>query len=809
MSGETSTQIIQCPTCGVQNRIPRTTEVMRVSCFHCRSAFWVNRHKHLLHRLRRNSSYILVVVGVLVVFLGYWFYSNGSPWPRGSKWITISYGGLVDGSVITHNGETVEEVIAKLSANSDNLDGLVQPYLEPFSLLCHDVLLAEQGPDSVPLINILLNYLPNAEVPAWVALAREGHFQIYYNQEKIRVFIHGIDAETALAKHLGIIRHPLRSILESSGITIQTIETYVFTNSYASQTIKLNVVPLQLKTVDLTLDPTLQIPNLAGISDLLDVGVRLEAVEVDDDDNLHFYGHKDSTQTLAGFPLSLSDLAVAYRAVFHCGKNEPYISLDQHEDNRYAKVNFGGLLEDTRIGHVVLEADKLFKTMSTGIDPNTHKIMKDSISGRIPGFVTEDDRSFLDAETGHVQIRYWFYPDSIGTVTDGEIGAILSHRFIADVERTDKDLKVGAATRKTIDHLNANYADYSTILLPYRELDVVGRLIALFSWLQSMNMNSRIDLDAFLAVPVPAFDTPDSTKKMLAIASVANPSSVRLNETNVSQYTRVAYASPLIDKYGAGSTDSTIIDNMLRRVSNLDNSIFAPQYFKELDSTASSLEYQIKKSESALNVMESRISELSMRITLGKVEHIDEHNLLVDDYNRMARKLKSLVDRYNTLANKINAINLKQGFNVSIGGGINLRSGDIKSVVQNKQNLRLIELRNSKTSFLLENRIEAGNGWLRNQSNPGRIASSNLSVTQWLRSSGDIKESAKSLDSKQVKYSFVDTPLSWKVEAANTHIYRSVEFSRQSNELRVHESLLSERILSAKRADSRTYTFYH
>ena len=80
----------------------------------------------------------------------------------------------------------------------------------------------------------------------------------------------------------------------------------------------------------------------------------LQAIEILRDGSFYLYGKKEAPPTLAGMPMTLSDLAVAYRAVFWPGYSEPYISLDKHEDNRFAKVNFGGLLKDTRIGKLVL-----------------------------------------------------------------------------------------------------------------------------------------------------------------------------------------------------------------------------------------------------------------------------------------------------------------------------------------------------------------------------------------------------------------------------------------------------------------------
>ena len=59
---------------------------------------------------------------------------------KSNNWITISYGSIVDKSILTHSGESVEEVIKKIPDYDDSIKGLVQPYLEPYSILCHDVL---------------------------------------------------------------------------------------------------------------------------------------------------------------------------------------------------------------------------------------------------------------------------------------------------------------------------------------------------------------------------------------------------------------------------------------------------------------------------------------------------------------------------------------------------------------------------------------------------------------------------------------------------------------------------------------------
>jgi hypothetical protein len=372
-----------------------------------------------------------------------------------NNWVTISYGNLIDKSMLTHSGESIGNVIQKIPTYTDDLKGLVQQYLELYSILCHDVVLYNIEPDTPPIVNILAHYPIGSEQPAWVDLFREGHFQLYYNPQLIRIFLKGDNPEISFEKYQSVIRHPIQDLINSEHLSIKNIEVYVFNNDYAKTEIRVNTTPATSTIDDLDLSPKHQLIDLGSIEEFLKHGVALEAVEVDERNDIFFYGKKTSDQTIAGKLVSLSDIAVIYRAIFHYGYNAPYISLDTHEDNRYAKVNFGGHLENTRVGHVVLKADKLFKTLSTGIDPNTHEFVKSKITKHVPAFLTENERRFLeDANEGNIQIRYWFYPDEIGTVTNGSIGVVQKYQFLADAERMDVEVQLDRETRKTIDHLN-------------------------------------------------------------------------------------------------------------------------------------------------------------------------------------------------------------------------------------------------------------------------------------------------------------------------------------------------------------------
>ena len=111
------------------------------------------------------------------------------------------------------------------------------------------------------------------------------------------------------------------------------------------------------------------------------------------------FANPDQRDTLAGEPVSLADLAVAYRAVFHAGDNDAFISLDPNADPSLASVNFGGHLEDTRIGAAILAADRRFKTISSGLDPVSHLDARQEIRRKIPEFMTNSERAFLDEDS--------------------------------------------------------------------------------------------------------------------------------------------------------------------------------------------------------------------------------------------------------------------------------------------------------------------------------------------------------------------------------------------------------------------------
>jgi len=674
-----------------------------------------------------------------------------------NNWITISYGSAVDKSILTHSGERVGNVIQKIPSYDNDFKGLVQQYLEPYSILCHDVLLYNIKPDTPPLINILAHYPIGSEQPAWVDLFREGHFQLYYNSQLIRIFLKGDNPENSFEKYQSVIRHPIQDLINSEHLSIKNIEVYVFNNDYAKTEIRVNIIPATSEIDDLDLSPKHQPIDLGSIEEFLNHGVALEAVEVDERNDIFFYGKSASDQTIAGKLVSLSDIAVIYRSIFHYGYNAPYISLDTHEDNRYAKVNFGGHLENTRVGHVVLEADKLFKTLSTGIDPNTHEFVKSKISKHVSAFLTEDERGLLeDANEGNTQIRYWFYPDEIGTITDGSIGVVQKHQFLADAERMDIEVQLDKATRKTIDHLNKYFIQYEKAENTYKELNTVGRMMALVNWLKEMNIDDRVELDDLLSVKIPAFSTPDKTKKMLAITALVCPEDLNITNQNVRDYTKTYYLSHLLDKYPLSTSDEEfleIADNYLSQVNITE--LYPP--YKKLEGQVNDYEHQINLKEKEIELLNDEIERKKDTLDRYSSSDIEQYNNLINKYNGLLENQESLINVYNAKVAELNSMNIISGAIFSIGGGISLNPKEFKQTVINKDSPAIREIAKVKNQLKSVGNISKSGDWMRSNVTNGGSRINKLSDISWTSSkseNGSVKYTyrANSGDSASVEF---------------------------------------------------------
>ncbi|OGS06912.1 MAG: hypothetical protein A2270_00560 [Elusimicrobia bacterium RIFOXYA12_FULL_51_18] len=474
---------------------------------------------------------------------------------RSTQWLNVDYSDLVDKSAIIRTGQTLGSALS-----SGGLKGALQPLLDRYSTLLEYTVELVNNEDS-PFADVAAKYPAGAPQPAWVALFRSGQMSAFTdNRKTVRLFLQGSNPQTAYAENYAVIRHLLNTLTPRWGKL--NVEIYTFENDYRTLALKLNPVPALLSGSYFG-TPAGKVPlDLAGLGDFFAQGGQLEGARINENAGLQFYARAAAPPTLAGKRVRLSDLAVAYRAVFHAGNNKAFISLDPHKDVTRAAVNFGGFLEDTAVGKVVLEADKRFKTITSGLDPNTYNDIRSDTRKHVPDFLTVSERDLFspNGKSDWIKTRFWFYPDSIEVQTDAtkHFARIINPHFLADAERSRDDFPSSAefekkkkalllpAIRKNIDDLNSRFDYYADAFPEYRELVTVGRLMAVCSWLHRINPR-WLDLGALLSVELPAMTTERERTQLIAAAS-PRPGNYGKRMGDIKENLSIYFLSPDLDK---------------------------------------------------------------------------------------------------------------------------------------------------------------------------------------------------------------------------------------------------------------------
>lgn len=575
--------IISCPSCRHKLRIPDSLSVLSFRCPLCQKVSYFdpeeaaprpssasNRNKSRRSALDRHKGifWALVGIGVIAVIIITNQKTEVTPIRSTSRtasqqdlrnWIAIDYRSLLDGNAIIRTGDKLVNALGE-----PELKAAVQPHVDRFSYLLQNAVEAINGPDPYPYHDVVDHYPVGSKQPAWVAIFRGGRIAVTTdNFNHARVFLPGETPDASYKDHYSIVRHCLSGLLPEDGSPL-FVEVYTYRHDYARSEFSLNDKPYIFKSTDFS--PPSKTPlDLDGLVEFFSKDGELEGAQIDDGEGLILYAKAGGGRsTVAGQPLSLSDLAVAYRAVFHAGDNEAFISLDPHLDPTRVTVNFGGFLEDTRIGSVVLEADKRFKTIASGLDPNTYRDIRNYTRRFVPTFLAGNEREFLYSDraplSGWAGTRYWFYPDSIEVEADDSMryGRVARPRFTADAERSRDDFlspqefegkkrnSLSPSIRECIDQINASYPNYEQAYKEISELTTVARLMGICSWLKKAEY-WQADLDALLSVELPAFRTERERTQMISVATLAYSDVGNLSPDYVKRNSRVTNLSPILD----------------------------------------------------------------------------------------------------------------------------------------------------------------------------------------------------------------------------------------------------------------------
>jgi hypothetical protein len=474
-------------------------------------------------------------------------------------WIAVDYGDIVDRREPTHSGESVGTVLDRLGGRPAPPSGersalardhdLLDPLLERYAHVLPDALDTVRGGELRRWIEIGWLWEPGEAAPAWVELLRARRVLVESDgRGAVRVFAPLEDAgtgpdtaappaERAWSAVRGWLRHVLAAERRSRAGEQLRVEVYAYRHRPARTLFELNLDPHVVEGDPLA--PPADVPplDLEALSRFLAGGMVVEGGRLEEG-RLRLIGSEAvAAPTLSGEPVGLADLAAAYRAIAHGGRPSPYMSLDRGMSPHRSLVTYGGRLADTRLGLVSLLCDVRFKTFSQGIDPRSGDDVRDRVRRSVPGFETHIERFAAHPERGEdvgQQTRLWFYPDDVRMLVDpdGRMAAFARPRMTAASERVEvtgraSDRAQPPWTRALIEQINGSYDALAVPFPELAELDQVVRLLGLFTWLDFAREQGLAvpDLDALLAVELPALRTPRSFPQLLAFdAFPATPS---------------------------------------------------------------------------------------------------------------------------------------------------------------------------------------------------------------------------------------------------------------------------------------------
>jgi len=487
--------------------------------------------------------------------------------PKSPKsWVFVDYGTLVDRRRLTHSGDSVGTLLERLGgrprpplterSETALSHRLLDPILEPYAFVLPDTIDSMFPRLDPPLVEVGGLWDTGEAQPAWVELARARRLLLESDGEgRLRAFLPAPSLEAALfpedppaqdpvaVAHEAwdaawpVLRHAMAGELRRLK-TRTGLEVSVFAYRHAPERSRFLLGARAWTTTVRETGPSPGTAplDLAALDAMLGRRLRIEGGRIEGGGRIRWFtSESEAKPAILGRPTALSDLAVAYRSIAHGGYGEPYMSLERAVVPQIAVVNYGGRLRDTALGMVSLLADVRFKTFSVGIDLLGPGDVRAAVRRTIPGFKTHLERFAADPTAGAVmsqQTRLWFRPDDVDLTLSPEqdVCAFRRARMTAVSERVldaadDPTATEPPWTKATTAFINAQYDELASLFPEMTELNETVRWLAVFAWLESARMHGvKVpDLDALMAVDLPAMPTPRRFPQLLSYDVLPRP----------------------------------------------------------------------------------------------------------------------------------------------------------------------------------------------------------------------------------------------------------------------------------------------
>jgi len=262
-----------------------------------------------------------------------------------------------------------------------------------------------------------------------------------------------------------------------------------------------------------------------------------------------------------------------------------------------------------------------------------------------------------------------------------------------------------------------------------------------------------------------------------------------LGKYNVGNYTRVYYISHLLDGQNFWASDKQHLQVASNYFSQIDISELAPASYNKLSKSITYYEKLISTNEKKIENQKSDLAKKERTLNNYNSFEVDQYNLAINAYNQSLETQSSYIDIYNSKVNQLNEKQLVSRCITSVGGGINLRPSEFKSVVRNKQSAKIRKINEYKKMLGSKGSIPGMGSWVRNRPDENGEAQVNPILTEpWEFSksvSGEIQYSYHSASGNHLISSSSITNMEWKQEMKLKDTQSSISYSQMQNLLTI------------------------
>jgi hypothetical protein len=221
-----------------------------------------------------------------------------------------------------------------------------------------------------------------------------------------------------------------------------------------------------------------------------------------------------------GTMLDMDDFKVALQLIYE--GEFPAVSIDPTKDNpNVMSVRYFGDIEDTHLGFVLYEADRMLKIYSMGKD----NISGESVTSGVPGYKDELELASGAQDTDEpVWHRMWFEPAELTSdapveagnqrsISLSNLGVTVKTEYVSIDGSPIPGEGSDPAAEQFVTHFNDNFAAFAAERPVLQELVQVRRWLYLARWLRDAGM--PVD-QSWLSEEVEKVETPETTPRTSA-----------------------------------------------------------------------------------------------------------------------------------------------------------------------------------------------------------------------------------------------------------------------------------------------------